>query len=121
MKLMILFGSRARGDYTQYSDYDVLVVGDEIPKDPRKVSDELFLRIIRMFPGEVDPVFMNTEVFLRKLREGSPFILQIIEEGKVLEKDEEFWREVLEIYSEVRPLYERRGKVWVRKDSTMNT
>ncbi len=41
-------------------------------------------------PLKVDPVFMNTEVFLKKLRNGVPFILQIIKEGKVIEKDEEF-------------------------------
>jgi predicted nucleotidyltransferase len=115
MRLMILFGSRSRGDYTENSDYDVLVVGDEIPKDPRKVPDELYLSVVRMFPGEVDAIFMNTEVFMKKLSEGSPFILQIIEEGRVIEKDEEFWKEVINVYNKIRPLYERRGKAWVRK------
>lgn len=115
MKLVVLFGSRARGDFTNNSDYDVLVVGDEIPHDPRKVPNDLYHKFIKMFPGEVDVVFMNTEVFLKKLREGSTFLLQIIEEGKVIEKDEEFWREVVEIYNKVRPLYERRGKAWIRK------
>jgi predicted nucleotidyltransferase len=114
MKLIILFGSRARGDFTQYSDYDVLVVGDEIPKDPRKIANDLYLKIIKMFPGEVDAVLMNTEVFLKKLKEGSPFLLQIIEEGKVIEEDEGFWKEVLKIYNNVRPLYERKGKAWLR-------
>jgi predicted nucleotidyltransferase len=105
----MLFGSRARGDFTNSSDYDVLVVGDEIPKDPRKVPNELYLKVMKMFPGEVDAVFMNSEVFLKKLREGSPFFLQIIEEGKIIEKDEEFWREVIKIYNKLRPLYERKG------------
>jgi predicted nucleotidyltransferase len=114
MRLMILFGSRARGDFTKSSDYDVLVVGDEIPKDPRKVPNELYMSIVKMYDGEVDAVFMNTEVFLRKLRDGSPFLLQIIEEGRVLYKDEEFWNEVMRIYSSVRPLYERKGRKWIR-------
>jgi hypothetical protein len=73
MKLIMLFGSRTRGDFTENSDYDVLVVGDEIPKDPRKVSNQLYMDITKMFPGEVDAVFMNTEVFLRKLKEGTSF------------------------------------------------
>ncbi|WP_338025400.1 nucleotidyltransferase domain-containing protein [Acidianus ambivalens] len=47
----MLFGSRARGDFTNSSDYDVLVVGDEIPKDPRKVPNELYLKVMKMFPG----------------------------------------------------------------------
>ena len=63
MKLIILFGSGARRDFTQYSDYEVLVVGDKIPKGPRKLPDSIYLRVIKMFSGEVDAVFMNTEVF----------------------------------------------------------
>jgi len=39
MRLIILFGSRARGDFTESSDFDVLIVGDEVPIDPRKVPD----------------------------------------------------------------------------------
>ncbi|MCG3110045.1 hypothetical protein L3N51_02342 [Metallosphaera sp. J1] len=96
----MLFGSRARGDFTESSDYDVLYVDDIVPRDPRKVSNELFLKVLYMFPGEVDPVFMNTEIFLRKLKDGVPFLLQILEEGKVLERDEKFWEEVTKIFQE---------------------
>jgi predicted nucleotidyltransferase len=86
MRLVILFGS-SRGDFTEGSDYDVLVVGDEIPKDPRRIPSELYMNVVKMFPKEVDPVFMNTSVFMKKLMEGSPYILQVIEEGRVIEKD----------------------------------
>ncbi|PSO04835.1 DNA polymerase subunit beta [Candidatus Marsarchaeota G2 archaeon ECH_B_SAG-G06] len=114
MRLVVLFGSRARGDFTQHSDYDVLMVSDEIPKDPSGVSNQLFMKTLNMFQEDVDAVFMNTDVFLNKLEEGGPFILEIIVDGKVLEKDEDFWKRVLQIYSNVRAHYERRGKEWVR-------
>jgi predicted nucleotidyltransferase len=114
MRLVILFGSRARGDFTEESDYDVLVVGDEIPGDPRRVPNELYMKIVKMFPKEVDPVFMNTHVFMKKLEQGSPFILQIIEEGRVIKKEEEFWEKALQVYHNMRPSYERRGKEWAR-------
>jgi|MonGeyMetagenome_1017769.scaffolds.fasta_scaffold158942_3 Nucleotidyltransferase domain. len=119
MRLIILFGSRARGDFTESSDFDVLIVGDEVPIDPRKVPNELYMWVVRMFRGAVDPIFMNTEVFLRKLKDGVPFILQAIEEGVVIYREEGFWREVMEIYSRVRPLYERRGRDWVRVRSSL--
>lgn len=32
LKLVVLFGSRARGDYTDISDVDILVVADDLPK-----------------------------------------------------------------------------------------
>jgi len=31
---VILFGSRARGDFKIYSDYDLLVIGKDLPKFP---------------------------------------------------------------------------------------
>ncbi|WP_369611697.1 nucleotidyltransferase domain-containing protein [Sulfurisphaera javensis] len=46
---MILFGSRARGDYTESSDYDVLYVDDNIPVDPKKVDNNLYLKVVNMF------------------------------------------------------------------------
>ncbi|WP_084739650.1 nucleotidyltransferase domain-containing protein [Sulfuracidifex tepidarius] len=110
MKLVILFGSRARGDFTETSDYDALLVGDEVPRDPRMIPEDVYVRATKMFPGEVDPVFVNSEVFLKKLREGSPFFLQIMEEGKVLLKDDNFWEKALGVYKEVRSSFERKGK-----------
>ncbi|WP_162270145.1 nucleotidyltransferase domain-containing protein, partial [Caldivirga sp. MU80] len=43
---IVLFGSRARGDYMPYSDYDVAVVFRKVP-DER----ELMLRIRGLKPG----------------------------------------------------------------------
>ncbi len=109
-KLIILFGSRARGDFLEYSDVDVLVVADILPKDPRKSFEELY------DPNEphIMPIGMNTEVFLKKLQEGSTFILEVIEDGKILCGEEEFINYVLSIFRRIRRLYERRGRAWIR-------
>ncbi|ARM77203.1 DNA polymerase subunit beta [Acidianus manzaensis] len=114
-KLIILFGSRARGDFTESSDYDVLYVDDDILKDPKRVDNQLYLKIVNMFPSDVDALFMNTEIFLKKLHSSDPFILQIIEEGKIIEKDDSFWEKVMEIYKEKRKEWTRVGKMWIRK------
>ncbi|WP_256202660.1 nucleotidyltransferase domain-containing protein [Sulfuracidifex tepidarius] len=79
-KIVILFGSRARGDYTNESDIDVLVVSDALPKDSREGFGILF----DPNEPEVEPAAMNTEVFMRKLKNGSTFILEVIEDGKIL-------------------------------------
>ncbi len=109
-KLIILFGSYARGDYTNESDIDILVVSDHIPKDPRLAFQKLY------DPEEpkIIPIGMNTEVFLSKVKKGEPFILEIIEDGKVLYKDEEFYNYVLKLYGEVRRRYVRKGRTWIR-------
>ncbi|MEM1595519.1 MAG: nucleotidyltransferase domain-containing protein, partial [Ignisphaera sp.] len=41
LKLVVLFGSRARGNYTDESDIDILVVADNLPKDPREAFSML--------------------------------------------------------------------------------
>jgi hypothetical protein len=63
------------------------------------------------FP-KVMPVAMNTQVFLKKLNEGSTFILEIIEDGKILCGDMEFENDVLEKYKEIRKKFRRKGKLW---------
>ena len=107
-RLVVLFGSYARGDYTESSDVDVLIVSDVFPKDPR----EGFRTAFDPEDPRVMPVAMNTEVFLKKLRNGSTFILEVLEDGKVLCSDEGFLKAVRETFSEVRKRFRREGKVW---------
>ncbi len=109
-RLVVLFGSRARGDHLETSDIDVLVVADSLPRDPREAFEKLY------DPSDplVMPVGMNTSVFLRKLEEGNTFILEVLEDGKILCGDREFIEEVMRIYREKRRQYIRRGKAWIR-------
>ena len=109
-RLIVLFGSHARGDYTDESDIDVLVVSDMLPRDPRQSFEELF------DPREprITPIGLNTEVFLSKLRKGEPFILEILEDGRVLCMDEKFYEEIARVFTEVRRRYVRRGRAWIR-------
>jgi len=57
---------------------------------------------------------LNAEVFLSKLRRGEPFILEILEDGRVLCMDEKFYEEIARVFTEVRRRYVRRGRAWVR-------
>jgi predicted nucleotidyltransferase len=107
---VVLFGSRARGDHLEDSDIDVLVVADGLPRDPREAYELLY------DPSEplLSPIGMNTSVFLRRLREGSTFILEVLEDGRILCGDKSFIEEVLKLYREKRRQYIRRGKAWVK-------
>jgi len=109
-RLVVLFGSYARGDYTDESDIDILVVSDHVSRDPREAFQQLY------DPEEpkIMPIGMNTEVFISKLKRGEPFILEIMEDGKVLCKDPEFHNFILKLYKEVRKNYIRRGRTWIR-------
>ena len=67
---VILFGSRARGDYKVYSDYDLLVIGEEVPKFPPTDAIELhFVKLGRL--GE-------------KIREFNTIVIDAFYEGKTL-------------------------------------
>ncbi|ABP95209.1 MULTISPECIES: nucleotidyltransferase domain-containing protein [Metallosphaera] len=108
-RLVILFGSYARGNYTNNSDVDILVVSDKLPKDPR----EAFRMAYRIEEPRVIPTAYNTEVFLKKLRDGSTFLLEVIEDGVIMCGDEGFILTVKKIFQEVRKRYRREGKLWI--------
>ncbi|BBD72874.1 hypothetical protein HS1genome_1263 [Sulfodiicoccus acidiphilus] len=107
-KVVILFGSRARGDYTEESDIDVLIISDLLPRDPR----EGFIMAYNVNFPKVMPTPMNTRVFLKKLEEGSTLVLEIIEDGKILCGDEDFINEIMKTFTEVRKRFTREGKLW---------
>ncbi len=108
-KLIILFGSRARGDYTDSSDYDILVVSDELPEDPREAFDRLY----DLDYPNVFPIGMSTSSFLRRLEEGSTFILELLEDGRILSADEDFLQKVMAKFNEVRRRFRREGRTWI--------
>ena len=77
---VILFGSRARGDYDEHSDYDVLVVFQE---------DEVMWRNRRRLYENVGKLGLFTQVLTRSLKElkekTEPTFLQtILEQGILL-------------------------------------
>jgi hypothetical protein len=88
----------------------VLVVADNIPKDPRQAYELLY------DPNQplLSPIGMNTQTFLKKLREGSTFILEILEDGRILCGDHNFIKEVMKLYREKRRQYIRKGKTWIK-------
>ena len=110
-RLVILYGSRARGDHLEDSDIDILVVADNLPRDPREAY------AILQIPEhpQIQPIGINTEDFTRKLREGNTFILEAIEDGIILCADNKFKQQILKEYIEARKKYHRKGKTWIKK------
>ncbi|MEM4959616.1 MAG: nucleotidyltransferase domain-containing protein [Nanopusillaceae archaeon] len=80
-KKIILFGSFARGDYSEASDIDLIVVADwsEPFLDRIKVLLELN---DQMLP--VEPIGYTEEELRRMIENGNPFILKALEEGVVI-------------------------------------
>jgi predicted nucleotidyltransferase len=113
VKLVVLYGSMARGDYTVESDIDILIVADNFSRDPRD-GYEIVMKYVN---PRVHPVCLNTDSFRKLLENESTFILEILEDGKILYSDKVFLEETLNKYREIRKKWTRRGKTWIKNMS----
>ena len=87
---IILFGSFARGDYHEYSDIDLIIIG--------YLDDNFFNRIGKVLdlvpPNiELEPLVYTPEEFEKMKENENPFILNVLEEGIILYKKEVDGRE----------------------------
>jgi len=83
LKKIILFGSRARGDHTEESDYDLLLIFAEVTPEIKKYVDEIEDEML--FSHEaLFSTFLFTPEELEE-REFEPFIMNATKEGLVYE------------------------------------
>ncbi|MBN1524330.1 MAG: nucleotidyltransferase domain-containing protein [Spirochaetales bacterium] len=79
LKLLILFGSRARGNYTEYSDYDLLIVlknkSDDLIDEIRDIEVEFLNKY-----NVLSAALIYTEVEWEK-RKKIPIGINIMREG----------------------------------------
>jgi len=101
-RLVILFGSRARGDWKPWSDYDLLVIADfrerYLDRIPR------ILEIVEDIPLPIEPHPYTLEEAMEMLRRGNPIIVDALEEGRVLHSSGDLER-LLTLYEDLK----RRG------------
>ncbi len=82
---IILFGSVARGDFTERSDIDVLVVYS------RTKPEDAVLEIVGTLTDKYDvtivPVYLSVTEVRERMKRADQFILNVLEEGMVLYGD----------------------------------
>ncbi len=79
LRELVLFGSRARGDETAQSDYDLLVVVDQVDEGVNRGIDEIAGQAL-LDHGAVLSAFSISETD-RTQRKFSPLLLNIRREG----------------------------------------
>ncbi|TFF85259.1 MAG: nucleotidyltransferase domain-containing protein [Promethearchaeota archaeon] len=80
IKFLLLYGSLAKGNYTQYSDIDILCVFDADFEDQK----ERFMAAYRHSDGIIQPKSLSYKEFKKGLLDGNPFLHSIIENGIIL-------------------------------------
>ena len=80
LKLILLYGSLAKGRYTQNSDIDVLCVFDKKFHDLK----ERFMISYKYSDGRVQPKTITFKELELGLKEGNSFLLSIFDHGIVL-------------------------------------
>lgn len=95
IRSLLVFGSRARGDYKPWSDIDVVVVAENLPKVKRWEI---------LWVGEVEPRGYTPEEFLEALWRLDLTALDACDEGRVI-YDDGFWQEARGLFERVKEFY----------------
>jgi len=102
VRAVILFGSRARGDWGPWSDYDLLIVADF--DEPYLERIKRVLDILADVRLPIEPHPYTLEEAMNMLQRGNPLIVDALEEGIVLYRGPEF-EKIERLYHELK----RRG------------
>jgi predicted nucleotidyltransferase len=79
---VILFGSHARGEATEASDVDLLIIAEsDLPRFKR--SRELY-KLLRPHPFSMDVLVYTPQEIERGKRSTASFVSTVLQEGKVL-------------------------------------
>ena len=100
VKVVILFGSRARGDWLPWSDYDLLIIADFKEKYLDRIKS--VLEAIGDIPIDIEPHPYTLDEAITLLRRGVPTVVDALEEGKVLYAEEEELSKLMDIYKKLK-------------------
>ncbi len=107
-KAVILFGSRARGDWKPWSDYDLLIIASFRERYLDRIAR--VLEIFKDIPLHIEPHPYTLKEAMEMLRRGNPLIVDALEGGKTLYADRDF-NKLLELYREMKRRGMRRSEV----------
>ena len=80
---IILFGSRARGDAREESDYDILVVLETRPHWKMKVKlyGRIHRRLVRSLGAPIDLIIVDSSLFHEEARMKPSLAAEVVETG----------------------------------------
>ncbi|MFH0925813.1 MAG: nucleotidyltransferase domain-containing protein [bacterium] len=82
LKQIILFGSRARGDEVESSDYDCLVVVHDVSSTIKDIIDEAAGDTLYQYDAVISAIIITEEKFQHSIY--NPLLMNIAREGVAL-------------------------------------
>jgi hypothetical protein len=96
---VVLFGSRARQTQRAFSDFDILVVANNLPVE-RRLCRELASLIRRELALQIDATLLNPAAFVGSVRYCAPLMIELACAYEIwFEKDNYFSRHIQFIHS----------------------
>ncbi len=111
-KLILLHGSLARGTFGVGSDVDILVIAENLPKNPNERLRLLYELDRTRAP--IDAKAYTPEEVKRMLLKGHPLIMDALSDGKVLYADEEYLTELTKMFKAAKRKFRRFERGWIR-------
>ncbi|WP_423792402.1 nucleotidyltransferase domain-containing protein [Methanocaldococcus indicus] len=111
---IVLFGSYAKGTATEYSDIDLLVIANNLPKrriDRYKIIKDIDLEFLKKYHITISPILIKPEELSTKSI--SPLIYGILTGYKVIYDKNNFWNNYIE---KIRPIIKKDGAIYVERD-----
>jgi predicted nucleotidyltransferase len=109
---IILFGSRARGDFNRASDYDLIVVSKRLKGNPLRRTRPLYALNEDFL--EVDILAYTPSEFLRAMENLSPSVLDAMKEG-ILLHDNGFYEVAKRRFEELKRKGLKKDRYWMIK------
>ena len=93
-RLVVLYGSLARGDYTVFSDADLLIIVD---KAEERIIDRIPRFLEPKAPIDLEPRVLTIAEALKMAEEGKKFLETVFSEGILLAGDKKLYEKILKI------------------------
>ncbi len=97
LKAVVLFGSRASGTAKKYSDFDILIIADNLPQDWRQ-RDALILGLDRH--GIFDILLYTSEELENAISAVNPLIMNIFDRPHKILHGKSFMDRAARLYSD---------------------
>jgi len=90
-KAVILIGSLARGDYTAFSDADIIIISDNIPENPVERIEDFIDPTLSI---DIEPRVYTIKEFIKMAEEGRRIIDKVLKYGILLAGDRKILDEI---------------------------